>query len=325
MNPTTFFAIALSSRARGADPRRCAPVQGRIGYEGPQYPFNWVKSNSTDVGRPKRDTSTLPSPCPVDLLHGPGEVGEGSPGHFHHLADLEGDLLLLLLLARQLHAQDLVHLLVAEGLGLGTGAHELDDPLDRVDGVLGALVQDHLHEHVPGVETSGDLDALSIADLGHLLGGNQDLLDLPRLRLLLILLVDLELDELLDLVLVARVALDRVPPGFCHVEPQAPKMPMMTSMKNREAMSMIQMTRDTRRQNTITTRVAFLSCGQSGQVTRWSSTQHSWTNSPVCFSRVTMETSPYFVSLWTVCLRHRGQNFRYSTRSGWRRLFFVWW
>src|SRR5207249_9288922 len=33
--------------------------------------------------------------------------------------------------------------------------------------------------------------------------------------------------------------------------------------------------------------------------------------------------SSYRVSLCAVCLRHEGQNFRNSTRSGWSRLFLV--
>ena len=89
----------------------------------------------------------------------------------------------------------------------------------------------------------------------------------------------------------------------------------------REATSIIQMTPEMRITKAITTSVALLSWSRSGQVTLPNSSQHSSMK-----SRVSLIFAPiaicYFVSLCAVCVLHRGQYLRCSTRSGCKRLFF---
>src|SRR5690606_9726144 len=153
----------------------------------------------------------------VDLLDRTAEIGERTLRDLHDLADPERDLLPRLeLLGLGREAEDLVHLLLTQRLRLLARAHELDHALDAVDQVRGPLVEDHLHEHIARVEAPGDRDPLAVPDLHDVLRGNDDVLDLLLLGRGPWLLGDATLDELLDLVLVARVRLDRVPPRLAR-------------------------------------------------------------------------------------------------------------
>src|SRR5690606_1484471 len=138
-----------------------------------------------DRGRPPEEADLdlhLPL-VGVDLLDRPAEVGERPFGDLDDLTDAEGDLLPQRgLLDLGLQAEDLVDLLIAQGLRLAPRADELDDALEAVDDVLRPLVEQHLHQHVPRVEAASDGHSLPVADLDDLLGRDDNLLDLLLLR-----------------------------------------------------------------------------------------------------------------------------------------------
>src|SRR5690606_14329693 len=148
----------------------------------------------------------------VDVLHRSAEVRERTLGDLHNLPDPERDLLAgfrLLRLGRE--SEDLVDLLLTQRLRLLARPDELDDALDVVDDVLGPLVHHHLHQHVARVEPPRDGHPLAVLDLDDILRRDDRLLDLLLFRGLARLLGDPVVDQLLDLVLVTRVRLDRVP------------------------------------------------------------------------------------------------------------------
>ncbi len=122
----------------------------------------------------------------------------------------------------------------------------------------GALIRPHLDEHVARVEPARHRHALAVLDLHHVLRRDERLLDVLLLRRLPRLLRDPMLDQLLDLVLVPRVGLDRIPANFGRHDHHA-KTSMMTSMTVRTPKSMIQMIADTMNTNTRITKVEFLS------------------------------------------------------------------
>src|SRR5690606_10539241 len=139
-------------------------------------------------------------------------------------------------------------------------------------------------------------------DLHHVLGRDERLLDLLLLRRLPLLLRDPDVDQLLDLVLMPRVRLDRVPPCVGHGRHHA-KMFMMRSTTPFIARSMTQMIADTISTNAMMTPVAFLSWSRSGHVTFFSSSVTSPMKSRV---RV-MIAAIYLVSLCCVWRLHRRQ------------------
>src|SRR6185436_5627895 len=80
-----------------------------------------------------------------------------------------------------------------------------------------ALIRAHLHEHVARVEATRHRHALAVLDLHHILGRYDRFLDFLLLRSLADFLRNPMVDELLDLVLVTRIGLDRVPArGVAH-------------------------------------------------------------------------------------------------------------
>src|SRR5690606_20877279 len=140
------------------------------------------------------------------------------PGrHVPDLADPERALLprLDLLLDRR-QPQDLVHLVVAQRLRLTARPDELDHTLDVVDHVLRPLVRDHPHQHVTRVEATRHGDTLAVLDLHDLLRRDDRLLDLLLFRRRTRLFRNPDVDQLLDLVLVSRVGLNRVPAWLGH-------------------------------------------------------------------------------------------------------------
>src|SRR5688572_29667307 len=91
----------------------------------------------------------------VDFLYGTGEVRERTLGDLHNLADTEWNFFLRLQLCfRGREAEDLVDLFVAQRLRLIARADKLDDALNVVDRVRGALIRLHLHEHIARIETT---------------------------------------------------------------------------------------------------------------------------------------------------------------------------
>src|SRR5690606_20568917 len=214
MKPTTFIAICAfhRSRARRSPPRGGSAAAARsVSLE--------LRVVQLDRGRPaeEADLDLHLALVVVDLLDRTAEIGERAFGDLHDLPDPERDLLPRLeLLDLGREAEDLVHLLLTQRLRLLARAHELDHTLDVVDQVRGPLVEDHLDEDVARIQAPGDRDTLAVADLHDVLRRHDDVLDLLLLRRGPGLLGDSALDEPLDLVLVARVSLDRVPPRLVH-------------------------------------------------------------------------------------------------------------
>ena len=143
----------------------------------------------------------------VHFLHRAVEAGERPVGHAHLLADFEQDRR-----ARPLHPfGGLLH----DPLGLGIGdrrgarlaaqeAGHLRRVLHQVPRVVG---QFHLHQHVAGKELALGGHLLATAQLHHLLGGHQHLVELVGQALL----GGLFLDLLGDLLLEARINVDHIP------------------------------------------------------------------------------------------------------------------
>src|SRR5439155_1266957 len=102
------------------------------------------------------------------LFHRSGEVRERPLGDLHDLSHQERDLLLgLLFLHGLLDAEEPIRLFLPQRLGQSARPDELFHALDAVDDVDGLLIQDHVHQHVPGI------------DLELLPRGPGDLADLP--------------------------------------------------------------------------------------------------------------------------------------------------
>src|SRR5690606_7238796 len=150
----------------------------------------------------------------IDFLHRTGEVREWPFHDLHDLTRPERNLLtsLRLLLDRS-QTQDLVDLVIVKRLWLRARTHELDHALDVVDHVHRALARHHLYEHVARIEPARHRHALAVLDLHHVLGRDERLLDPLLFRGLSRLLGDPDVDQLLDLVLVTRIGLYRVPAG----------------------------------------------------------------------------------------------------------------
>src|SRR5690606_30646178 len=83
--------------------------------------------------------------------------------------------------------------------------------LDVVDDVRGALIRLHLHQHVAGIKALGHRHTFAVLDFDDVLRRNDRFLNPLLFRRLAFFFGDLVLDELLDLVLVAGIRLDRVP------------------------------------------------------------------------------------------------------------------
>src|SRR6266700_1027087 len=193
------------------------------------------------------------------FFHRAAEVRERSLGDLHHLAHQERNLLGgLLFLHRFLDAEEPVDLVGTQRHRQPPGAHELNHALDAVDDVDRFLVQDHLHEHVPGIDLALHRHLLAVLDLHHVLGGDQRLPD-RLLDALARIFRDAARDERPHLVLVARGRLNRVPAMLRHQNSFA------TAFTN--------------------TRVAFLSSSSVGQVTLRTSARTSRKKSTICASR----------------------------------------
>ena len=147
----------------------------------------------------------------VDLVDRADELGERAVRDAHVLALCEGDPHLGRLDAHL--AQDLLDLGLVEGHGLVAHAGDVAaaDEAGHARRVAhdepGVGVQDHLHQHVAGVDLLLDGHALAAADLDLVLFGHQDLEDLVVHAHRL----DAVLEVGLDLLLVARVRVDDVP------------------------------------------------------------------------------------------------------------------
>src|SRR5919106_626334 len=114
----------------------------------------------------------------VDVLHDALEVHERAVDHAHLVASLEDRLRLRLLRAGLHVAHDLVDLVGRQRHRSGPGAHESGDLGRGAHQVPGLVGQLHLDEHVAREELLLGLALLLVADLDHLLGGDQDLGDL---------------------------------------------------------------------------------------------------------------------------------------------------
>jgi hypothetical protein len=109
-----------------------------------------------------------------------------------------------------------VDLFLAERLRQPAAAHELDHALDAVDQVQGFLVHAHFHQDIARIELPLHRDLLAILDLDRFLHRDQRLADQLPVRGTRVLRDPL-LQEVADLVLVARRRLDRVPAIFHRV------------------------------------------------------------------------------------------------------------
>ena len=125
--------------------------------------------------------------------------------------------------------------------------------------MLRPLVQNHLNEHIPRIQTLRHRNPLSVANLEDFLRRNQALPDLLRFTLTR-LLFNPALYEPLDLIFVPGIALNRVPASTCHgVSHQAPKSPMINPTIQPENLSIIQITKEITMVNITTTMVALRS------------------------------------------------------------------
>ena len=148
----------------------------------------------------------------VDLFDRADELGERPVGDPDALALGEGDTVLGRLDAHV--PQDLLDFVLVERDGLAADAGDVGaaDEAGDARGIAhdepAVRVEDHLHEHVARVDLLLDGMALALADLDLVLHRDEDLEDLVFHAHRL----DAVLEVGLDLVLVARVRVDDVPP-----------------------------------------------------------------------------------------------------------------
>src|SRR5919204_2432754 len=141
----------------------------------------------------------------VDLGDRAGQLGEGTGGHGHRLADLPFDPRLELL--DRLGLEDLGDFLLRQRGGLGPGADEAGHARGVAHHVPGVVVEVHADQQVAGEDLAGDDLLLPALDLHHVFHGDHDLED----PLLHVHRGDAALEVGLDLVLVAGVGVDDVP------------------------------------------------------------------------------------------------------------------
>src|SRR5919201_79467 len=141
----------------------------------------------------------------VDLGDRAGQLGEGTGGHGHRLADLPFDPRLELL--DRLGLEDLGDFLLRQRGGLGPGADEAGHARGVAHHVPGVVVEVHADQQVAGEDLAGDDLLLAALDLHDVFHGDDDLEDL----LLHVHRGDAALEVRLELVLVARVGVDHVP------------------------------------------------------------------------------------------------------------------
>src|SRR5215218_2775934 len=103
--------------------------------------------------------------------------------------------------------QDLHDLVDRQRRGAGGGAHEAGDTRGVADRAPRLVVELHADEEVARQDLAVDLRALAVLDLGDLLGGHLDLIDV----VLDVQRLDARLEVGLHLVLVARIGVDDVP------------------------------------------------------------------------------------------------------------------
>src|SRR4051795_720069 len=135
------------------------------------------------------------------------EVGERARGYLHRLPECELHLGARALTDGGAGSQDPVDLALRERDRLGAGADEARHAGRVLDDRPGLVVQVHVHQHIAGQDPLLGLHLLAVPRLDDLLGRDDDAAEAQLLRHR----VDPVLEVGLDLVLVTRVGVDRVP------------------------------------------------------------------------------------------------------------------
>src|SRR5699024_1425141 len=139
----------------------------------------------------------------VEHVHHADKAGEGAVVDFHIVAHVVVDHDLVLF-----HAQ-LGNLLLGEGGGFGTGAHEAGGAADVLDDVPGLVGHDHLHQHIAGEHLAVIGFRTLVGDFGDGFHGNGDnvneIFEMPRFHRFF--------NGGLDGILVAGVCVNHIP--FC--------------------------------------------------------------------------------------------------------------
>src|SRR5262245_29842789 len=210
----------------------------------------------------------------MDVLHHALEVHERPIDYADLVAALEHRLGLGLLRARFHLPQDLVDLVLGQRDRARARSHEAGDLRGGAHELPRLVRQLHLHQHVARKELLLGLALLLVADLHHLLGGDEDADDpLPHAEDL-----GARLDRLGHLVLEARVRVDDVPllrrgrrglSTHRRILSTMRASPMSTAPRKNASTTV----------TTITTVVELMSSCRLGQVTFLNSTITSLTNS----------------------------------------------